>query len=261
MLAYPQLSSGAISQFPVKRRRQQRTIVNDLGNGWTVKQNDPYGAITEWTLPYSGLTGAEVTVLEGFFAEAEGTLNGFTFLDPVSNLLAHSSGDPTKTPWQHGPLLSAEGAIADPAGGTAGWHLTNSGAGTQSITQTIAAPGGYLYCFSVYARAAQPAAVTLLIDGNRTERTIGEWWTRIAASSHGNDQADSVTFGLEVAAGAEIDVYGFQAEPQAAPSAYQASGDGGVYEDARLLDDALTVTATDVNCYSCTVNIIHVNHQ
>ena len=57
-----------------------------------------------------------------------------------------------------------------------------------------------------------------------------------------------------------MDVYGLQAEPQSAASAYQATAGGGVYEGARLADDALTITTTAVNRHSCTVNIIHANH-
>jgi len=37
-------------------------------------------------------------------------------------------------------------------------------------------------------------------------------------------------------------------------------GDTLVTHDARLADDTLTITTTDVNCHSCTVNIIHAEH-
>ena len=51
-----------------------------------VKLADPAGAVTEWDLPYTGLSDAELTTLEQFFAAAEGTLNDFTFVDPTGNL-------------------------------------------------------------------------------------------------------------------------------------------------------------------------------
>ena len=67
-------------------------------------------------------------------------------------------------------------------------------------------------------------------------------------------------FGIEIGAGDAVEVYGLQVEAQAAASAYKASVRGGVYEDAHLGDDALTITCTDVNRNSCTVKIIHANH-
>jgi hypothetical protein len=65
---------------------------------------------------------------------------------------------------------------------------------------------------------------------------------------------------LELPAGAALDVYGLQAEPQAAASKYKASTMGGVYAGARLRDDALTFTTEDVNNHSATVNIIYASH-
>ena len=57
-----------------------------------------------------------------------------------------------------------------------------------------------------------------------------------------------------------MDVFGLQAEAQSAASGYMASTRGGVYEDAHLADDVLTISRTDVNRHSCTVKIIHANH-
>jgi hypothetical protein len=65
---------------------------------------------------------------------------------------------------------------------------------------------------------------------------------------------------IEIGAGDAVEVYGIQAEAQIAASGYKASTVGGVYEGARLGDDALTITSTDVNRHSCTVKIIHANH-
>ena len=70
----------------------------------------------------------------------------------------------------------------------------------------------------------------------------------------------SIRFAIEIGAGATVDVYGLQVEAQAGASGYKASTRGGVYEDAHLGDDVLTITTTDVNRHSCTVKIIHANH-
>jgi hypothetical protein len=259
MLVYPQLGSGALSQFPVRRRRKLRTVANYTADGRAIKLPDPAGAVTEWSLQYSGLTDDEAAALEQFFAAAEGTLNGFTFLDPTSNLLAWSD-HLNEAAWQRGPLVTVADGISDPNGGTRAWHAANTGGGAQTIGQTIAAPAGYLYCLSAYARSTQAVTVTMLLGANRTDKEIGAQWTRIVAAAHGDPATESITLGLELPAGAAIDVFGIQAEPQGGASAYQSSTSGGVYENARLRDDALTIVDTDVNCHSCTVNIIHANH-
>jgi hypothetical protein len=69
-----------------------------------------------------------------------------------------------------------------------------------------------------------------------------------------------LSFGLELPAGATVAAMGFQAEAQAGASVYKETTTGGVYENARLADDALAITATDVNRHSATVNIIYANH-
>ena len=75
-----------------------------------------------------------------FFRAAEGTLNGFTFLDPTGNLLAWSD-QLDNAVWQKDPLLTLTGGVADPQGGTLGWRLSNGGGAGQGLGQTLAAPG------------------------------------------------------------------------------------------------------------------------
>ena len=81
MLVYPQLATGALSQFPVQKRHRLRTVVNTSLDGRPIKLADPGAEITEWQLAYAGLTDAEVAALQEFLAATEGTLTGFTFLD------------------------------------------------------------------------------------------------------------------------------------------------------------------------------------
>src|SRR5471032_310348 len=171
MLVYPQLGTGALSQFPVRKNHRMRTVVNAAPDGSSVKLADPNGEVTEWQLPYSDLSDGEIGALEQFFAAAEGTLNGFTFLDPTANLLAWS-GKLDENAWAPGPLLTVSGGIGDPTGGTQAWRLTNTGAGSQGITQTLPAPAGYVYCLSAYVRTAQAITATMLIGSGRADRAI-----------------------------------------------------------------------------------------
>jgi hypothetical protein len=259
MLVYPQLGSGALSQFPIQKRRLLRTVTNLAPDGSCIKLADPNGEHTEWTLSYAQLSDDEISALQQFFAAAEGTLHGFTFLDPTSNLLAWSDRLDNAV-WAQGPVLSITGGVADPAGGMNAWHLTNPGQGAQSIMQTIAAPAGYLYCFSVYVRSASSSNVTIFVGNAASTRAVTQDWTRVSFASIGDPEADSISFGMELSAGSAVEIYGMQAEPQGGASVYKPATLGGVCENARLLDDVLTTTATGVNQHSCTVKIFYAKH-
>jgi hypothetical protein len=259
MLVYPQLPTGALAQFPVQTRYQLRTLVNAAAGGSVVKLADVGAASLEWQLKYAGLSDAELAALQQFFTAAEGTLNNFTFVDPTANLLAWSN-DLKNVVWDTGPLLSVSGPNSDPIGGTNAWQVTNSGTAAQDLTQTLTAPGGYVYCLSVYAKATGPTTFTLLIGANRYSQNIGPNWQRFACTGAGDPTAASMAFGLELGAGANVQVYGLQVEPQDSPSLYKASTTGGCYENARLRDDTLSFTTTDVNRHSATVNIFYANH-
>lgn len=258
MSVYPQLASGALAQYPVQKRTRMRTVVNVLADRTTIKLADPQGEITEWQLEYTGLSDDEVTALQQYFAATEGSLNIFTFLDPTANLLAWSD-QLDNAAWSKAPLLTITGGVADPVGGTSAWNLSNSGAGAQSISQTLQSPGGYIYCSSLYGRCPQATTVTLLRGTDRADRSLGAAWNRITFSGQGDSTAQSVEFGIEVPAGGSMDIFGFQVEPQASASVYKPSTQGGVYQNAYFRDDVLSFTATDVNRHSATINITHAN--
>src|SRR5580698_9646948 len=138
MLVYPQLPTSALAQFPVHTRYQARTLVNTAADGTVVKLADSGAAKVEWQLKYAGLSDVELAALLLFFAAAEGTLNNFTFVDPTANLLGWSN-DLQNEVWEAAPLLSLTGSTSDPAGGNYAWAVANSGAGAQSLSQTLTA--------------------------------------------------------------------------------------------------------------------------
>jgi len=259
MPVYPQLAGGALGQYPMLIRRRLRTVTNRAADGRAIKLADTGGSITEWTLRYSALIDAEATALREFFEKTEGTLYRFTFLDPTANLLAWSERF-EEAVWSRGPLISIENNIGDPFGGTGASRLTNTGGGAQSLSQTLSAPGDYVYCLSAYVRSPQSTAVTLLLGKTRNEQAVSGVWKRIAVTATGEPEGESVNFGVETPGGSAIEVFGMQVEPQPAPSGYKRSTTGGVYENARLRDDALTLIATGAGLHSCTVHVIHADH-
>jgi hypothetical protein len=247
------------SQFPTRKTRRARTVVNEAADGSTVRLPDPAALVTEWRLDYQDLSDDEASVLIWFFEAREGSLNGFTFVDPVGNLLAVSSQLDADA-WQRDPFLHLTSEIADPVGGTRAWQVSNSGGGPQTIAQTIEATGGVTYCFSVYARAAAPATARVSIGSDVADELVTAAWTRLVFVATPDIEADSVRFGIEVAGGGNIEVYGPQAEAQGGASVYRATGRGGVYTDAHFRGDVFSMTRTGCNRNSCTVNIIHANH-
>lgn len=257
-MRYPQLATGALTQFPAQKLRRKRTVVNELPDGSTVKLADPAGEVTEWQLPYAGLLDEEMSALQQFFEAAEGSLQEFTFLDPLGNLFSRSD-ELAHIAWSKGPFLSVTGGAPDPWGGTSAWLVQNSGAAAQSLTQTLAAPGGYQYCLSAYIQAAVETPVTLLRGTDRADRIAKTDWSRATSAGRGNSNAESIEFGIEIPAGSAVTLCGLQVEPQGGASVYQQSTTGGVYAHTCFRDDSLSWTATDVQHHSVTVNLIHAN--
>jgi hypothetical protein len=255
---YPQLFTGVISQFPILKQCRQRTVVNALADGSAIKLEDPAGASVGWELRYANLSDAEINALQQFFLAMEGSLNGFTFVDPTANLLAWS-GDLTNAVWQAAPFLTLSGGLADPLGGNNAWQLMNSGEGVQMLTQTLNVPTSYTYCFSVYAFSNQPAMIQLWLGNNSAQASLSSQWSRYQITGTGDASANAVEFGIGLAADATLSVFGPQVEAQLAPSAYKAATGGGIYANARFRDDTLTFTTTDVNHHSATVNIFYAN--
>lgn len=257
-MVYPQLGNGSLAQYPIRKLQVQRTVVNTAPDGSALRLADPNGAMTRWVLSYGGLTDSERTAIESFFEAAEGSLNGFTFVDPTANLLAWSD-QLTNAVWQADPFMRLTGGVQDPAGGTQAWTLSNSGAAAQSVCQTLQAPAGYLYCLSAYLRADPGATVTLMAGNQQAQRPVTPAWTRATFTTTGAG-ANAIPFGLQLPAGATVSVYGMQVEAQAGASEYKPSVSGGIYAKARLASDELVVTTTGPGQHACTVSIINVNH-
>jgi hypothetical protein len=258
MSAYPQLVTGVMTQFPIVKRRRPRTVVNSAADGSSIKLADPPGETVEWQLHYTNLSDTELASLRQFFTDMEGSLNSFTFLDPAANLLAWSEVL-TNATWEAAPFLTLSGGVTDPQGGSNAWQLANSGEGPQTLSQTLNAPPTYTYCFSLFAFSGQPVTIQLQVGSNSAQFALSSRWNRIQLTGTGDAAATSVEFGIQVPAATSVCVFGPQAEAQPAPSAYKTGTTGGVYASARFRDDTFTLTSTDMNHHSVTLNIFHAN--
>jgi hypothetical protein len=259
MLYFPQLASGAVSQFPCRKHVQQRTLVNVLADGSEVKLFDPGACRVEWDIDLASLAQAEWDAVRELFAAAEGQLGTFTFLDPFGNLLSWSE-EPGAAAWAKDGGLTLTGGGADPRGGTGATQIANSTGSPQSVAQTAAVPSWYRYCFSVWARSDAMGQATLFVsagtESTRQNLPVGPAWRRLVLEAHLTAQQGTATFGVTIPGGATVDLFGFQAEAQVGASSYKATGaQNGVYANVSFLDDVLTMTSEAPAIYSCPVRI------
>lgn len=260
MLYYPQLTTGSISQFPVRRDSAFRTVVNQLADGSEIRMADTGAQKARWQLQYAGLTDAERTSLEDLFSSAEGQLNTFTFLDPADNLLMWSE-DWTQSVWVADPLLEVAGGMADPTGGTAAMQLTNTAGTSQQIIQNTSGPSGFRYCHSVYVRSDVTAVIQLVAAATGatvlTPVSTSASWMRVTASGSLTVQQDGIAFGVQLPAGVRVAVFGAQVEAQPAAGQYKKTMDrAGIYSSTRFSSDLFVASATAPNQNACQVDLV-----
>lgn len=260
MLYYPQLTTGAVSQFPITRSANLRTVANQLPSGFTIRMSDPGWQKVQWQLRYAGLTDGERASIENLFEASEGQLNTFTFLDPMANLLTWSQ-DWTQAVWTADPLLQVTSGLADPFGNSNAMQLTNTGLTAQQIAQNIAGPSEFLYCYSLYLRSAAPITVQLVqtTAGQTSLKPVsaGASWTRVTTAASLPVQQGGIGFGVQLPEGAQIQVFGAQVEAQPEAGLYKQTTDlGGVYPSTRFTTDLLAFTANAVNQHTCQVDLM-----
>lgn len=252
---FPQLESGAMGQYPLRRVRRLRTVRNQMADGREVRLADAAAIVTEWRLEAAWLTDGELERLAAFFEAVEGRLHTFTFLDPADNLLRWSE-DLEESVWEKGPLVTVAGGVADPFGGMRGWRVANG-----SLAQRLMVPEWFYYTVSVYARCDGGGVLRLLRGSQSAQRRLTPEWKRLSFASQSDGTAESVRFGVETEPGAAVEIYGLQVEPQIAASAYKRTGQrGGVYPNARLAEDRLYWATVEAGRHACTVGIIHGEH-
>ncbi len=258
---FPQLTTGAGSQYPFVRLWRSRTIRCASRDGHEYKLGDPNAVEVAWEISLAGLNDSEWSAIESLFHASEGRLKSFTFLDPAGNLLSHSE-DLTASQWQKDPLVQlTTGGIADPFGQTRAVRVVNTGQTTQGILQEMEIPANYFYCFSLFARSAQPAAVTLVRRSGgvsvETGAAVTANWSRFVSSGNLNAAATGMQFGFLLPPGTSVEIFGLQAEAQPGVSDYKpTTAQGGVYSHARFDQDALMLTTESPGQHATTIRII-----
>jgi hypothetical protein len=260
MPVFPQLTTRVMAVYPAARRSIQRSVMNVAADGSSFAYADVDAETRAWDMDARGLTRAEWNALDGFFRQVSGTWQTFTFLDPLGNLLARSE-DFTATEWAKGALIQLIPGVSDPLGTQRATQVTNGAQNSGAVAQTLAVPGDYQYCFSVWSRSSGAASLTLKMGAISRTFNINTQWRRIYLSGSPGAATQSVVFGIEVAAGSSVDVFGAQVEPQLGPGDYKRTATrSGVYTNARFASDDLTVTAQGTDVFDAVLRIISVGN-
>jgi hypothetical protein len=232
-LFYPQLSTGALAQYPVKRSKTVHTAVNRMEDGSKVLYFDTQGSTLSWNLEYTGLTQQEMTALQTLFENCAGGFRVFTFLDPVGNLLGPV--------WQYSPLITASGL-----------RFTNTGITTQEILQTLPIPAGYIYTFSLWDNLTDDPAATVTINrrGPNSQRQdiLPLAANPIISSGALNDTGNVFTIAVQLQPGQTVDLTQAQLEAQPSPSPFRPAT-GGVYTNAHWAMDELIFVADGLDSF------------
>jgi hypothetical protein len=258
-LYFPQLASGALAQYPIRKLRLARTIKNVLPDGGMILYPDPNAGRLLWELSYTDLSLADAEAIQAHFTACAGFLRAFTFIDPTENMLLFSS-DLRTSAWQKLSGIEVIPGAGDPEGGTAAFVVTNTSQGNQEISQTLPAPATYQYCLSVYASSAQSSAITLIRRGSSAQRSttvpVGPTWRRVVSSGQLEDPGSNFTVAISLAAGQQLQLYGIQLETQLAPSRYRPTMQaGGVFLNAHWAVNQLTMVAEAPNLFSTSFSI------
>lgn len=258
-LFFPQLSSGAMAQYPIRKRSRIRTVKNLLPDGSMFVAADPGASQIVWTLNYTSLPEIDMQALQNYFGACAGSLRGFTFLDPADNLLTFSA-DLTQTSWAVPAGITIASSVSDPFGGTGAVTLVNTTAAEQQITQTLAMPVSYQYCFSTYVLSTGVATCVLnRSSANANESNsyqVGPAWCRISSSGVLTDSGAGYTVGISLAPSQSLSIFGPQLEPQFEPSRYRATySQSGLYPNAHWAISELSFTAQGPSLFSTSFSI------
>ena len=262
MLVFPQLTTGALAQYPIVKQRIERTIQNIAQDGSVISLYDIYAPQIRWTLSYRDLTDLEANAITLMFAACEGPLQPFLFVDPTANLLLFSQ-DLTQSSWVISSLVRIIPGFEDPLGGNAATRVTNPAGATLPLTQSVAIPGQYTCAFSVYLRCSStPCAVSLSrSDGNNSTSqpaSLSAAWTRFYLSStFASSQSGLCQFSLDIPPNTTVDVFGFQVDAQLMPGTYIPTTSGNAtYPNSRFDMTQLGIVSTGPSQHTLQLTIL-----
>jgi hypothetical protein len=257
-LFFPQLRTGAIAHYPIRKTATTRTVLNVLPEGSILTYPDDAARKVIWSWDYVGLTTEEARTVQNFFVACTGPLRPFTFLDPTGNLLSASSNF-TADPWQSSSELKFSTTSAGPVSpGVPAMTVVNNSQIVQELKQSLDVPSNYSYCFSLYLTSPTPDSVTLFRRSENVEHTlsvqIGPDWKRVSTAGNLQDPSEGFSIGIRFAPGQQIALSAAQLQPQPGLSPYLNKAQAGdVYPNSHWAIDELSIRYLGPN--DCTVSV------
>ena len=248
-------------QYPFRKTRHLRTIVNTLADGTILAVPDASSGRLKWELIYQDLSPADLSLLQTHFTQCSGPWRPFVFIDPTDNMLSDSSNLAAAS-WQLGSNVTVQAGAAGPTGASSAFVVTNNGQMAEQVSQTLTVPAWYQYCFSVYIQSATASEIGLIrqADTRQTDTLpITTSWTRLITSGQLTTQLTSYTVAISLSPGQQITLFGPQLEAQIAPSQFRPTlGSGGVYPNAHWSVNTLTISADSPSLFNASC-IIETN--
>ena len=256
---FPQLTTGTLAQYPLRKSIETRSVINACPDGSRVLLYDVSASGIRWEMSYQGLSGEETASLFSLFNAVEGRLDCFAWLDPAGNLLRHSEdfGAPA---WTRDPLLQLTNGRLDPNGTTSATRLVNAAQIVQALSQQITGLGRFTYTFSIYSRGDEPVSAVVRAHTSSVQHeqslSVDATWRRNEFVFRLGAPEEQVTFSVDIPPGASIELFGAQVEPQPSAGLYKRTNvRGGVHTNTRFDQDELLSTAVGPDDYAVTVRL------
>lgn len=214
---FPQMSTGAVAQFPLRSRSHYLTRVTDADDisetvyaAWT----NPFGA---WDLSVDAATDADVQIIQTFFESQMGRYGRFIFLDPMRNLLKYSNTF-TNPAWTN-TIDNTLTGIADPFGGTSAVQFANTSGVSESVIQGIAInatlPANAWFTASVWLQEASSGVLLRVTDNAAQTATLSvpfkSSWVRYEISKNFAASASgAIQFRVILPPSTVVNIYGAQ---------------------------------------------------
>jgi hypothetical protein len=243
-LTIPPLDNGLIAQLPVELEIRRSAPENRFADGTVMAAASEARSVYRWRLSLEHLNAAEWARYETFLALTKNGIAPFRFLDPLGNLLSHTS-DLSAPVWLIPPGLTVA-PFEDPEFSNA-FILTNGTGQSLSMQQSVSMHAVYLGCFSVWAKWAGGAVFSLEQSSGAAFASVsavaGEW-SRHSACLRAESAGTSRMVSIVVPGNTQLIVAHPQLETAASAGPYVPTGGASGIHEARLRQSAINLRSS-----------------
>lgn len=257
-MLFPQIRTHGVLQDGATRGMEVMRSSNHLADGSRLDGAWIRPLIRSWRLSYVGLTEEESSRLRELIAESRDAADGFTFIDPWSNMLGYSE-DLGAVAWQASAF--SEVVRVNPGDpGEAIHSIRSLSAGTEGLEQVISLGGLGVFCFSCEVRSDNGAAGRLVLQGgsqaSEASFVTGPTWRLVWVVGEFSQPIEQLRAVIEVGPGETVLVRGVELDYQATPSPYKPSYKaGGIHSGARVVEERFVQTLRGQGWFDCELEV------